>query len=463
MFKNFYKTIHTKYSRFLNFIFFLRYLFIVFFVSFALFIIIPYFFSYEKKIVDLSNYLKSNYNFIIKNSQSIKYSVLPLPHFKINNAEISFGDASPNLKTESLEIFPNFYSIYNFKDFKADKLILKNSDTIIEISELKFFLKKLLFQENNLLVENLKIRITENNNQILAIDDVIYANYGYKKDLITGKIFKKKIKIEINENYKNLFFKIPDSGFDANIIFDKKFSNGNIKLKILNSNSKLKFNYINNVFEINDFFFRSKNLSFNNNSKIILNPFLDINTDFNIVNLNLNKFKKLSFEKILKSHDLIKKINIKNQIIYKPKKFSSKYLEELNLKIDLAHGRVDFSKEIKISKIFSQCNGRINLLEDYPQLFFNCVINAEDKQKLLKSFGIKSKEKNKSFILKVIGNLNLFNNKINFEKISMDENYKATQEDLKYFKNTFENILFKDNFMEIFSFKKIKKFIFEIS
>ena len=70
---------------------------------------------------------------------------------------------------------------------------------------------------------------------------------------------------------------------------------------------------------------------------------------------------------------------------------------------------------------------------------------------------------NKSFILKVIGNLNLFNNKINFEKISMDENYKATQEDLKYFKNTFENILFRDNFIEIFSFKKIKKFIFEIS
>ena len=45
----------------------------------------------------------------------------------------------------------------------------------------------------------------------------------------------------------------------------------------------------------------------------------------------------------------------------------------------------------------------------------------------------------------------------------MDENYKATQEDLKYFKNTFENIFFRDNFIEMFSFKKIKKFIFEIS
>tara|TARA_E500000178_G_scaffold345344_1_gene395038 strand:- start:289 stop:426 length:138 start_codon:yes stop_codon:yes gene_type:complete len=45
----------------------------------------------------------------------------------------------------------------------------------------------------------------------------------------------------------------------------------------------------------------------------------------------------------------------------------------------------------------------------------------------------------------------------------MNNNYNASREDLKYFKDIFENILFDKNFSEIFDLKKIKKFIIEIS
>ena len=61
------------------------------------------------------------------------------------------------------------------------------------------------------------------------------------------------------------------------------------------------------------------------------------------------------------------------------------------------------------------------------------------------------------------GNLNILNKKINFEKNQLNDNYIASKEDLKYFKKTFENIFFDENFFEIFSLKKIKKFILEIS
>ena len=61
------------------------------------------------------------------------------------------------------------------------------------------------------------------------------------------------------------------------------------------------------------------------------------------------------------------------------------------------------------------------------------------------------------------GNLNLINKKINFENITTNDNYKASKEDLKYFKNTFEDILFDKNFFKIFSLNKIKDFIKEIS
>ena len=52
--------------------------------------------------------------------------------------------------------------------------------------------------------------------------------------------------------------------------------------------------------------------------------------------------------------------------------------------------------------------------------------------------------------------------KVNFKSITSN-NYKASKEDLLYFKYQFENILFKEDFFDIFNLKKIKNFIIEIS
>ena len=45
----------------------------------------------------------------------------------------------------------------------------------------------------------------------------------------------------------------------------------------------------------------------------------------------------------------------------------------------------------------------------------------------------------------------------------MNQDYKASKEDLNYFKQSFENILFDEDFLSIFNYKKIKEFILEIS
>ena len=44
----------------------------------------------------------------------------------------------------------------------------------------------------------------------------------------------------------------------------------------------------------------------------------------------------------------------------------------------------------------------------------------------------------------------------------MNDDYKASEEDLKFFKVSFENFLVDNNPMEIFNKKKLKKFINEI-
>jgi len=45
----------------------------------------------------------------------------------------------------------------------------------------------------------------------------------------------------------------------------------------------------------------------------------------------------------------------------------------------------------------------------------------------------------------------------------MNQDYQATKEDLNYFKQSFETLLFDKDFFDIFDFSKIKKFVLEIS
>ena len=78
-------------------------------------------------------------------------------------------------------------------------------------------------------------------------------------------------------------------------------------------------------------------------------------------------------------------------------------------------------------------------------------------------FSIKNKGDKETLELKVRGNISVVNKKINFKNISLNKNYKASKNDIKYFKETFENIFFEENFTKIFSLKKIKKFILEVS
>ena len=165
----------------------------------------------------------------------------------------------------------------------------------------------------------------------------------------------------------------------------------------------------------------------------------------------------MMFQKILKQ------INSKNEINFKSKKFSRSFIDKLNLKLDLAYGRLNYSKNFFISDDIFQCNGSINLLEEFPLLFFDCSIFSKNKRNFLKKFNIKIKNENKIFSLKAKGNLSIFNKKINLKHISLNEDYKASNEDLSYFKEKFENILFNENFIRIFNLKKIKKFILEIS
>ena len=65
--------------------------------------------------------------------------------------------------------------------------------------------------------------------------------------------------------------------------------------------------------------------------------------------------------------------------------------------------------------------------------------------------------------LKVKGNLNLLKKKINFLNLVTNDTYTASQEDLKFFKKSFEKILLDENIFDIFKSEKLKNFILDVS
>ena len=85
------------------------------------------------------------------------------------------------------------------------------------------------------------------------------------------------------------------------------------------------------------------------------------------------------------------------------------------------------------------------------------------KKHFLKKFNLSTSNKEEAFNLGIKGNLSTLNKKINLKKITFNEDYKASKEDLKYFKETFENIVLDRNLSDLLNLKKIKAFIIEVS
>jgi len=467
MINKFYKTIYNKYSRFFRFIFFLRYLFGLFIVAIILFLIIPSFLNHEKKSEVFKKYLAKNYEFKISKYESIKYQLFPFPNFEFTNLTISFDSSPEELNVRKLKIYPKLLSIYNNENFQSKKITLNKSDIILRTLDLKFIVKEFLAKKNKLYFDDLNIRLYDETDVLVSLENIKFTNFGFKKNIVDGNIFGKKFKAKVNKSLNKINLKIHKSGVNVDINLDKKSDKNSIKgvfkSKILNTNLKFDFIYGEKSLNIYNSFFRSKNLSFENNIIIIFEPFLNIKSNLKIDDIDIKIFNKLKIEKILTFKNLLKKINSKNEINFNSKKFNRNFIDKLDLKFDLAYGRLNFLKIISISDNIFNCNGSINLLEEFPLLFFDCLINSNTKKNLFKKFGIDIKKENEIMNLRVKGNLSVINNKINFKEISMNNNYKASNTDLNYFKEKFENILFKDNFIKIFNLKKIKEFILEIS
>ena len=174
-------------------------------------------------------------------------------------------------------------------------------------------------------------------------------------------------------------------------------------------------------------------MSFDSDGNVRFKPYFKINLNTDLKNINFNILKDLNYQKIVKNKKLIKKLNIENNLSYRSARFKNDIIDDFKLKYVLAHGQLSFLKKISISSSVLNCNGNLNIIDEFPKLYFNCLLISKNKANLLRKFNIKYENKNEKLNIKFNGSLNFYNKKINFKLIEMNKNYKASKEDLKYF------------------------------
>ena len=466
MINKIYKTIHNKYSSFFKFIFFLRYLIAIFFVASVLLLFIPQFFDYKKKEDIIKSYLIKNYGLEVTKLKNIKFNSFPIPHLQLNGLEANFILRETKINTQKLIIYPKLFSIYNYDNFDARNISLVNNNVEAKFSDLRFLFLDLYNRKKKLHFNNLNIQIKDQNREVIFLKKINFSNYGYKKNNVKGEVFSKKFKINLVDDLSKIKFILLDTGISATLDLKKEdklfIYNGTLKGKVLSSNFKLNFTYDENSLKIQKFFFRDKSLTFDSEGLLLLKPYFKINLDTEIKNFNKEIVNKLDINYLLNFKDLIKRLNSQINIAYNSKKFSRDLIDNLTIKTQLAYGRLILVKNFSISESRFNCKGNINLIDEYPIFYFSCELSSPDKKKLLKKINIDYKIKNKKLNLRTQGSLNILSNKVNFDYLKMND-YKATEEDLKFFKNTFEKIVFNQNFLKMFELSKLKKFLMEIS
>ena len=460
-----YEIIHNKYLKFFKLFLFLRYIFPIFFIAISLFLLIPKFFDYEKKEIIIKSFLIENFNLELINSDLLKYNVFPLPHISFKDAEFKVRNENFFFKTQDLKLFLDIKNIYNYKNLNIKKIYLKNNKVKIEINKIIDLYSFFNNLKSKISIHNLNLSLKKNENIILKIKKVNYSNYGYRKNKIEGESFNKKFKILIYDKKKELKLKILNTGVNAELNFEDIKKNSILvssKINILKNYFKLKLNISNNHMEIYESNFRNKDLSISFNSKVKINPYFEIDNNISVKKFNKAFLYNLDLKEIFEKKEILKKLNSKNKIKFNQKRSNNHFLKIDSLNLYLSNGRLNFSNKNIISGGTIDCSGESLVTEDLPRLYFNCTFNILNKEKFFKRFSSIQQYNKDPSIITVVGSINLYNKKINFKKIYDKKNYNAKEEDMIFFKENFEKILFSEDFFSIFKEDKIKDFLLEV-
>ena len=329
--------------------------------------LLPALYDKNKIKVQLENQILDKYNLEVKLGQSLRYGLLPKPHFYFDNVTIIYKSneiATSNNTKISISI-KNFFFIdrLNIKD-----LIFKQTDFKIGFSNFKFFIDLLNNIKSNEKINffNSKLFYLDRNDDVIFLTNINNLNYLYQENILQTlnskfNIFNIPISLYVEHDaaQKIFFTKINSHPLrlkvENNSNYNDEKLDGQIDLTIINKNKKINYSLKNN------------SINFNTSDNEIIG---DINMKPFFLSSDL-KLSQIDLKKIFEDDSIL--INILKSEILNNK--------NLNGKIDINTKNfkgVNFLNEIKFNILFEQ--GDV-FLQNLRTTFKDCVIiNVSDTQ-----------------------------------------------------------------------------------
>ena len=364
---------------------------------------------YDKSIQNyLTQILKINYHFNFSLSPKIKYSILPKPHFEIQDVIIfnKKGDYEKNFaQIKKLKIYLNQGSFLKKNNLQINYIEIYNSNFFVVKSDLEYLqnIFKDKYFKKPIIIKKSTFFYKDNNNETIALSNLEKVNIY--KDLIknqyllrsNGEIFnipfnfnwkKDDSKFEIVSNIK--FKKINFSIINQNKNFMNKEHTRNIQIRY--NKSKYIIDYkikdkIVNFFSFNSFIGTNKLLY---SGTMSLNPFsFDVKSTLGKIKFKNDIINNTLFQQILSKKFLLNK-NFNGKLTIKSDNFLNNPLfDKIDLKINFVGENIDLSDTILINEKISKLNFlNSKLYEDKNNIFLKSSFELQilDRKKFYNKF-----------------------------------------------------------------------------
>ncbi len=276
---------------------------IITFSSFTL-LSLPVLFNYESKVLKLKKNFYKNFHIYLDTSGKISYKPFPKPHLLVENASLKLkkNEKSKDLIfTKNLKIFISLRDIYLTSFENIISAEISNTNLELKLSEIKSIRNHLYKKINNpIILKNSKIFIKNDKDEVILISPIKKITYKINDKIknkiffIDGKLFGLDFKSNWTRSYKKPLIsshniRLFNPKIEINNIFKYEEKNKfNIKSYINYARDKLEYNINFNNYKIDVSSPNKKNLNFNIDGNIDLNPFY-FDISFNIKNKKIDK------------------------------------------------------------------------------------------------------------------------------------------------------------------------------
>ena len=440
---------------------------------------LPMFHKFDK--LNIENLICKDLNVTCSVEGKIKYSIFPTPRIKLTNlvARNILDNNKILAKIKDAEIKISLKNLHNSKALSYKKINLKSGEIIFDLKNLKKY-KNILhakFNLKNINFKKVKIIFLNDEEYVTSIENAVFkykSNKNTDKININGNFLTDKIVINLKNNRSEketlsiLKIKLKNTKLSSTL----ELSKNNIGDNLTKGNFSIKKNKnkIMAIFEHKDDQVIVKKGNIKNNildgkftGALKFLPYFNFNLDLNLNTLNFNKLYNvivnLGEEERKKLFKYNKKINGELSLSANKIYSSNSLFNSFESRIKFMNGDILVEQMlVSLGKLgAADLTGVIRNDNKFTNFKFEKNIFIDNLKKFYNKFGIYNKTDQNQDSIHVLGNFDLMNLNMRFSEILNGE--KISDENLAFYEKEFNKTFLEDGYKSFFKFANLKKFV----